>query len=162
MLNNVHEPEERRLVILEGINHDLNSSEIAAKLGVERWIVRKDLKSMKYNRDPELIRAYKDQFTRAIANKRSASKLSDERFHTMTGMTFQEKTFDNMMNFYRPELIRVIESRDETVAITNLDKSIQRVLKHNDIISGGKNRRRITSKARAHLPHKTGREHKSR
>jgi len=152
MLNDNHEPEERRLMILEGIDNDLNTLEIAVKLGVNKWLVMKDLRTMKYNKDPELKQAYKDQDARAMVNRRSSSKSSDERFHLMTGMSFQEKSFENMINFYRPELIKIMMSRDESIAIAGLSKNIQKVLRHNEIIAGGKYRRKITSKARSYLP----------
>jgi len=51
------EHEKRRLIILEGINGGIENSEIAAKLGVPLWVVRRDLKKMRYNRDPELKKA---------------------------------------------------------------------------------------------------------
>jgi hypothetical protein len=152
MLTKNPEPEERRLMILDGIKNDLNSLEIAVKMGVDKWIVIRDLRTMKYNRDPDLKQANIDQAARAQAKDRSSSKLSDDKFQTMTGMTFQEKSFENMVNFYRSELIRIIMSEDESTAISALSKNIQRVLSHNDIIAGGKYRRKITLKARGYLP----------
>ena len=152
MLNNVRGPEERRLIILEGIDHDLNDLEIAAQMGINRWIVMRDLRSMKFNKDPELKQAYLDQENRVLKKRQSLTNVRDESFHLLTGMTFQEKNFENMINFYKPELTKIIMSRDENIAISGLYKNIQRVLKHNEIIGGGKNRRKITSKARAYLP----------
>jgi hypothetical protein len=152
MSNNINEPEDRRLMILKGIGQDLKSSEIATQLGVNRWIVSKDLRTMRYNRDPELIKAYKDRAARALANRQSFTKVRDERFHLMTGMTFQEKNFENMISFYRPELMKILSSKKEYVAIMDLSKGVQRTLVHNEIIAGRKYRRRISSKARSFLP----------
>jgi hypothetical protein len=50
MINNVTNPEKRRLMILRGINQDHTSIEIAAEMGVRKWIVLSDLRAMKYNR----------------------------------------------------------------------------------------------------------------
>lgn len=152
MSNNINETEDRRLMILKGIGQDLNIWEIAAKLGVNRWIVSKDLRTMRYNRDPELIKAYKDRAARALANRQSFTKVRDERFHIMTGMTFQEKNFENMISFYTPELMKILSSKKEYVAIMDLSKGVQRTLVHNEIIAGRKYRRRISSKARSFLP----------
>ena len=152
MSNNINETEDRRLMILKGIGQDLNVLEIATKLGVNRWIVSKDLRTMRYNRDPELIKAYKDRAARALANRQSFTKVRDERFHLMTGMTFQEKNFENMISFYTPELMKILSSKKEYVAIMGLSKGVQRTLVHNEIIAGRKYRRRISSKARSFLP----------
>ena len=151
MLSEVHSPEDRRLMILKGIGQDLTNLEIATEMGVNRWIVMKDLKVMKYNRDPELKQAYHDQETRVMAIKRSLINVRDEKFHLMSGMTFQEKNFENMVNFYRPELTKVLESKDEYIAIMVLAKNIQRVLTHNGIIAGRRYRRQISPKARGYL-----------
>jgi hypothetical protein len=75
----------------------------------------------------------------------------------MTGMSFQEKNFENMINFYRPELIKIIMSQDENMAISSLSKNIQKVFTNNKIISGGArtvgvDKRKISSKARGYLP----------
>jgi len=152
MLSEVRSPEERRLMILRGIDQDLTSLEIAIEMGVNRWIVMKDLRAMKYNRDPELKQAYLDQVARALVNRRSLTNVRDEKFHLMTGMTFQEKNFENMVNFYKPELVKILESENEYIAIMELAKNVQRVLAHNEIITGRKYRRQISLKARGYLP----------
>ena len=152
MSNNINETEDRRLMILKGIGQDLNILEIATKLGINKWIVSKDLRTMRYNRDPELIEAYKDRAARALVNRQSFTKVRDERFHLMTGMTFQEKNFENMISFYRPELTKILASKNEYVAIMGLSEGVQRTLVHNEIIEGRKYRRRISSKARGFLP----------
>jgi hypothetical protein len=70
----------------------------------------------------------------------------------MTGMTFQEKNFENMISFYRPELMKILASKNEYVAIMGLSEGVQRTLVHNEIIDGRKYRRQISSKARGFLP----------
>jgi hypothetical protein len=151
MINNVTSPEERRLMILRGINQDHTSIEIAAEMGVMKWIVLHDLRAMKYNRDPELKQAYLDQETRANASKQSKINLRDVKFHNMTGMTFQEKNFENMINYYKAELQVIYKSQDERVAISSLSKNVRKTLKHNDITAGHGSREKLSGKARDYL-----------
>lgn len=152
MLNNICSPEERRLVILEGIGQDLTNVEIAAKMGVQIHVVRSDLKGMNYSRDPDLKQAYTDKKIRALASKQAIVNVRNERFKLMTGMTFQKKNFENMVSYYRPELIKILGSADENTAIMGLPKSVQRTLARNEITDGLTNRRQISSKARDYLP----------
>lgn len=152
MQSNVYSPEERRVVILRGIGQDLTSLEIATKMGVKIHIVKKDLRAMKYSRDSELKQAYTDKKIRAIASKQAIVNVRNERFKSMTGLTFQEKNFENMVFYYRPELIEILGSEDEALAIMGLSKSVQRTLARNKIIDGLKFSRQISSKARDYLP----------
>ncbi|MBN1683568.1 hypothetical protein JW865_08470 [Candidatus Bathyarchaeota archaeon] len=151
MINEISSPEERRMMILEGIDQDLTPLEIAEKMGVDRWRVLKDIKYMKYNRDSELKQAYIDRESRLLKKKQLISNAREKRFHLMTGKTIQEKTFENMINYYKPELNLIMGSKKEYLAIMKLDKSIQRVLKHNEIITGRRDRRQISKKARGFL-----------
>ena len=152
MQNNVRSPEERRIVILRGIGQDLTSLEIAAKMDVKISIVKSDLKAMKYHRDPELKQAYTDKKMRALASKQALVNGRNERFKIMTGMTFQEKNFENMVTYYRPELIKILRSKDENAEIIGLPKSVQRTLTRNKITNGLTHRRQISSSAREYLP----------
>ena len=152
MLNNICSPEERRLVILEGIGQDLTNVEIAAKMGVQIHVVRSDLKGMNYSRDPDLKQAYTDKKIRALKTRQAPAKLRNKRFKLMTGMTFQEKNFENMVYHYRPELIEILGSEDEALAIMGLSTSIQKTLTRNKIIDGFTHSRQISSKARDYLP----------
>jgi len=145
------EYEKRRLIILEGVNGGVENSEIAAKLGVPLWVVRRDLKKMRYNRDPELKKAYRKAQERAQANKQVIANSLGERFHRMTGMTFKEKAFNNMMSFYRPELRKILEAENECAAIRDLPNSVRKTLKRNGIIAQGWKTPEITEHARAHL-----------
>jgi hypothetical protein len=151
MTNDAISPEERRLLILKGINQDRSSLEIAAEMGVGKWIVLSDLRAMKYNKDPELKQAYFEKETRANADKQSQINLRDERFHHMTGKTFQEKNFENMINYYKTELQAIYKSKDECTAITGLSKDVRKTLKHNEILTGRKGNNQLTAKARDYL-----------
>ena len=70
----------------------------------------------------------------------------------MTGMTFKEKSFRNMIEFYKPELRKILKSEKQYAAINKLPKSIRRILKNNGIIAYGRKNLRITSDAREYLP----------
>jgi transposase len=152
MLNSASSPEERRLVILSGLGQDLTNLEIATKMGVKISVVKKDLRAMKYNRDSDLKQAYTDKEKRALKIRQKPAKERNERFKLMTGMTFQKKNFENMVNYYRPELIKILRSKDENAAIMRLPKNVQRTLTRNEITDGLTNKRQISSKARDYLP----------
>jgi len=149
MINIEHE--KRRLIILEGIDGGIENSEIAAKLGVPLWVVRRDLKKMRYNRDPELKKAYRKAQERVQTKKQIIANSLGDRFHRMTGMTFKEKTFNNMMSFYKPELTKIINAENECAAIRDLPNSVRKTLKRNGIIAQGWKTPEITEHARAHL-----------
>jgi len=85
------------------------------------------------------------------AKKQSVASLPDERFHRMTGMTFKEKTFNNMMSFYKPELRKILNAENECAAIRDLPNSIRKTLKRNGIIVQGWKVPEITAHARAYL-----------
>jgi hypothetical protein len=144
--------EDRRFLILKGIGEGLSYLEIATGMGVDRFQIMRDIRSMHYNRDPELKQAQFDRDKRVVTGKASLSKVGEERFYSMLGMSVQEKNFQNMMSFYRPELVKILQSGDEGVAIMGLAKSVQKILVHNEIIGGRKSSRQISHKAREALP----------
>ncbi len=156
MSDSTHERRKRRPTILRGISQDLKHSEIAAQLGVNRWVVMNDLRYMQYSGDSELKRAQEAQ-ERIRAEKQSVIARDrmyvkhGERFLRMTGMTIQEKTFQNMMDFYEPELTRVLKSGDQYAAIMRLPKSVRRTLMHNGIITHGRHKLEVASDARKYL-----------
>jgi hypothetical protein len=156
MMQNVRSPEERRLVILRGMGKDQTSPEIAAEMGVSLGIVLNDIRAMKYHRDLEFRKVCIDQELRKTASRRVMSNAGDEKFKVMTGKTFLEKNFENMVSYYRPELIKVLESNDEGAAIVGLPRNVQRVLSRNEITCGLRDRRRVSPKAREYLPHGAG------
>jgi hypothetical protein len=151
MTISIQEQETRRLDILEGIIGGLANSNIAVKLGVPLWVVRRDLKRMRYNRDPELKQAYMKAEEQIQAKEQSIANLPGERFHRMTGMTFKEKTFNNMMSFYKPELRKILKAENESAAIRDLPNSVRKTLKRNGIIAQGWKTPEITAHARACL-----------
>jgi len=151
MTSSIQELETRRLNILDGINEGFAYSKIADKLGVHLWVVMNDLKRMRHNRDPELKQVIRKAQELAQEKKRSIANQPAERFHRMTGMTFKEKTFNNMMSFYKPELVKILKSDNECAAIRDLPKSVRRTLKHNGIIAQGWRTPEITTIARTYL-----------
>jgi predicted ArsR family transcriptional regulator len=156
MLNYIRERQKRRLIILKGISQDLKHSEIANQLGVNRRVVLNDLKIMRYNGDLELKQAQKAQEQIRAKNQSDFTRdkihaKHNERFLNMTGMTLQEKSFRNMIDFNQHELMKILKSKDQNAAIFELPKSIRRTLMHNGIITKGWNNREITSRARKYL-----------
>ena len=148
--------QKRRPIILRGISQDLQHSEIADQLGVNRWVIMNDLRFMRNNGDPELKQAQNAQekirvkkhsdFTR---EKKHAKH--NERFLNMTGITLQEKSFRNMIDFNKHELMKILKSKDQNAAIMKLPKSIRRILIHNRIITKRRRYNEITSHARKYL-----------
>lgn len=151
MTNSSQEQENRRSIILDGVNRGIENSKIASKLGVPLWVVKKDLNRMRHNRDPELKKAYRKAQEQALAKKQAIASIPGEKFHRMTGMTFKEKTFFNMMSFYEPELKKIIKSKNECDGIRDLPKSVRRTLKRNGIIAQGWKSPEITAHARTYL-----------
>lgn len=147
----IQEQETRRLDILKGIIGGFANSKIAAKLGVPLWVVRRDLKRMRHNRDPDLKQAYSTAQEQVQAKKQLVANLPDERFHRMTGMTFKEKTFNNMISFYKPELRKILKAENECAAIRDLSNSVRKTLKRNGIIAQGWKTPKITAHARTYL-----------
>ncbi len=145
--------DERRLIILKGIDQDHSTIEIAEEMGVKKWMVLNDLRAMNYSKDPELKQAYIDKETRAHAEQLSLTNQRNERFHKMTGKTFQEKNFENMISYYRVELDTIFKSKDEFAAITRLSDGTRKTLKRNDILSGFRSRVQLSEKARSYLRH---------
>lgn len=146
----------RRLIILEGISQDLGHSEISAQLGANQWVVRSDIKYMQRNDDPGLILAKEDQ---ALIREKKVLLLTEEtrhfkqnqRFQSMTGITLQEKSFRNMIDYNRHDLLIVLRSEDQNAEIFKLSKSIQRTLKKNGIITKRWKDSEITERAQEYL-----------
>jgi len=154
METDIQEQETRRLDILKGINNGFGNVKIAAELGIPLWVVINDLKRMRHNRDSELAQAYVNVLDQARAKKLSIAELPNDRFYHMTGMSLTEKTFNNMMSFYRPEIMKIYKSDIEGVMIRELPSSVRKTLKNNGIIAQGWSSPQLTSKARAYLANK--------
>jgi hypothetical protein len=147
----MRERSDRRPKILDGIMKDLKHSEIADRIGVNRWVVMNDLRMMRHNGDLELKRAEEVQQQIKMRNQSRSAKARNDRFLRMTGMTLQERSFRNMIEFYRPELIGILKSKDQNNAIFKLPKSTRRPLTRNGIITKGWHNREITPDARKYL-----------
>jgi len=142
MLENTVAQQERRLVILEGISQNLTHSEICAQLGANRWGVKRDIKFMQRNGDLGLIHAEKAQVAVREKNvlllkKEKRYFKQNEKFLGMTGMTLQEKSFRNMIDFNKHALMKILNSKNQNNAISSLPKSIRKTLIKNGIITKG-------------------------
>ncbi len=146
-----HERRKRRPIILEGIGRDLKHSEIATQLGVNRWVITNDLRLMRSSGDPELKQAQEAQEQIRVMKQSVSAHARNERFLRMTGMTLQEKSFRNMIDFNRHELMKILNSKDQNAAIMKLPKSVRKPLMRNGIITSGWHSREITSHAREYL-----------
>jgi len=112
-----------------------------------------DLKIMLNNGDPELKQAQKAQ-ERIRAQRQAVSREHNDRFLRMTGITLQEKSFRNMIDFNKHVLMKILKAEDQNAAIMELPKSIRRILTHNEIITKGWHDREITAHARKYLINK--------
>lgn len=153
MNENMHEPEEhekRRQALLNGISQNHSYKEMAAKLGVRRGDLIRDLKAMRRNGDPDLRDAQRIGRAKTNEEKRLVSKRQEERFLDMTGITLKEKSFQNMVHFHKHELMNILKSGDREAAIRDLPKSTRRTLIHNGILTD-RNKPEITQQAREQL-----------
>ena len=150
MSNVIRERQERRPIILEGTSQGLKHSEIATQLGVNRRVILNDLRFMRNNGDPELKEAQEVQ-EQIRVNKPSVASISNERFLNMTGMTFHEKSFRNMIDFNKQVLMKILNSKNQHTAIGSLPKSIRKTLKNNGIITNGWHKCEITLKTLDYL-----------
>jgi len=144
--------QKRRLTILKGISQDLKDLEIAAQLGVNRWMIQRDVKLMQHNRDPRLKQA--ESSREAIRSEKRACIMGEkvhakqnDRFLLMTGMTLEERTFHNMIDFHKTELMKIMNAEDQDAAIRALPKSTRKTMRNNGIVKDW----RITAGARKYL-----------
>src|SRR4030042_11005 len=150
MINTSSENEAKRQTLLEGISQNLNYTEIAAQLGVRRGDLLRGLRAMRHSRDTGLRDAQRTAQAQVSAEKQVVSIRRDERFHAMTGMTLQEKTFQNMVHYYKAEITAILRSSDPENAIRRLPQSTRRTLMHNGILTK-RNRPQITAQARSQI-----------
>ena len=111
MLENTTTQQKRRLIILSGISQDLNNSEISAQLRATRGVILRDIKFMRSNGDLGLIQAEKAQALvrekkDLLIIKEKRHFKQNERFQSMTGITLQEKSFRNMIDFNKHLLMK--------------------------------------------------------
>jgi hypothetical protein len=140
MLENTIARKKRRLIILKGISQDLKPSEISAQLGSNLGDITSDIKFMQRNGDLGLKQAEKAQVKvrekKVLLLSREKNHFKQNaRFQRMTGMTLQEKSFRNMIDFNKHELLKILKSTDQNTAIMKLPKSIRRNLRSNGIIT---------------------------
>jgi hypothetical protein len=137
MTNNLRELQSHRQTILNGISKNLKLSEISTQLGVKRGDLQKYIKAMRRSRDTDLFDAQRIRQAKVDEEKQLVSKRRQERFYNMTGMTLHEKSFQNMVYFYKSELMNILKSRDQESAIRSLSKCTRRTLIHNGILTKG-------------------------
>lgn len=125
--------------------------EIASQLGVDKWIVSSDIRKMQHERDPELRQMYQKKKELIMAKKQMSTQKRDNRFYGMTGMTIDEKMFQNMIHFHKPELKKVMGSKNESKAISKLSRNVRKILQTNKIIIRDCGKYEITPKARDFL-----------
>ncbi len=156
MLENTIARKKRRLIILEGISQDLKPSEIATQHGANQWVIKNDIKFMRYNGDIGLERAEEAQAQ--IREKKALLSAEEKehfkqnkRFLSMTGITLQEKSFRNMIDFNKHDLLEILKSEDQNAAIFKLSTSVQKTLKRNGIITKRWHDNEITERAQEYL-----------
>ena len=139
MLEKIITRKKRRQIILEGISQDLNHSDISAQLRVTRGVLMSDINYMRSNGDLGLIQAELTQVQVhenkvSLTSKNMEHYKQNEKFLGMTGITLQEQSFRNMIDFNKHELLKILKSKDQHAAIVKLPTSIQKTLKKNGII----------------------------
>ncbi len=139
----------RRPAVLEGISQNQTIKDIALKLGVTQLHIYRDINSMRYYRDPDFIKAQRmGQVTRKKEKALRVESL-EEKFTKMTGKSIQEKSFENMVFHYKPELLIVLESGDFETGIKKLSLNTRRALVKAGLLN--KKHTEITQKALDHL-----------
>ena len=156
MLESTVERIKRRPLILKGISLDFNTSKISVQLGSNKWVILNDLRFMRRNGDLGLIQAEKAQVLvreeKVILHKEEKRHFKqNKRFLSMTGISLEEKSFRNVIDFNKFDLLNVLKSEDQHAAIVKLPQSIQRCLKKNGIVTGRCQYKKITSKALDYL-----------
>ena len=129
----------RRQVILQGISHDLKYSEISAQIKVKRGVIKSDIKKMRKSGDLGLKKAEETQEKirekkNSLTTKNMDHYKQNEKYMSLTGITLQEQSFQNMIDFYRHELLKILRSNNQHIAIRRLPSSIQNTLKRNGIV----------------------------
>ena len=125
-----------RQVILDGISQNVGYTELASQLDVSRREVIREVKNLRRSRDPGLFEAKRAARAMVDEEKRSASKKMYDRFFRMAGMTIREKSFQNMVQFYKPEILSILESEDQEAAISEIPQRVRKILRKYDILTG--------------------------
>ncbi len=148
--------ERRRTLILNGIAQDQKYSDIANNIGVSRWVVIKEVGKMRYNSDPALKKAKKKQKKirhekNEDINSKKIHVQHNNKFLESTGITLEEKTFRNMVEFYQVELMNVIDSQDQNSVINSLPKNVRKTMIRNKIVTDNWHTHKLTPKATKYL-----------
>ena len=156
MLENTIERKKRRLIILKGISQDLKHSEISAQLGANRGVLLSDIKYMRRNSDLGLKKAEKAKIQAhekkvLLITQETIPFKQNERFLSMTGITLQDKSFHNMIDFNKHALLKILKSEDQQAAIFKLSTSIRNTLRKNGIITKRWQDNEITELAQEYL-----------
>ena len=133
-LSNLSVKEQRKQDILDGIRQNLSYKQISYKIGIRGKEVLRDINIMRRHRDPGLLDAQRIAESKIDIDKKAVSVKRDKMFYNMTGMTFQEKSFQNMVYFYKPELNKILQSEDQVTAIQCLSSSVRKTLVKNQIL----------------------------
>jgi len=118
----------RRPAILKGISQNQPYKEIADKLEVSPLYIYRDINSMRYARDPDLIEAQRMGISKKREKQALRSKTLEEDFSNMTGMSIKEKSFENMVHFYKDELMFVLGGVGSNVEIKKLPLNTRRAM----------------------------------
>ena len=106
---------------------------------------------MQHERDLELSQVYQKRKELIKANKQMVAQKQEKRFYGMMGMTIDEKMFENMIFYHKPELKRVLGSKDESKEISKLSRNVRKILERNKIINHGYGKYEISTRARDFL-----------
>ena len=134
ILKNTSVRENRKQEILDGIRQNLSYKQIACNIGIRRRELIRDIKTMQRIKDPELKMAQSVAEAKLDEAKKVASKKRDKQFHDFMGMTPSEKSFQNMVYFYKSELTNILDSDDQIAAIRELPTSVRKTLTRNKIL----------------------------
>ena len=91
------------------------------------------------------------QYSASGISKKKRHLKQNERFLSMTGITIQEKSFHNMINFNKHELLKILKSKDQHIAISKLPKNTRKTLENNGIITKVWRKSEITLKTLDYL-----------
>jgi hypothetical protein len=75
----------------------------------------------------------------------------NKRFRRMTGITLEEKSFRNMIDYNKSALMKIMKSEDQYAAIIKLPTSIRKTLKKNGIIPARCQDNEISERAQEYL-----------
>jgi hypothetical protein len=128
--------ESHRHVILDGISQNVGYTELASQLGVSRRKVIREVKTLRRRRDPELFEAKRAAKVRVDEEKLSVSRKREERFFRMTVMTIHEKSYQNMVQFYKPEILSILESEKQEAAVSEIPQRVRKILRKYNILTG--------------------------